>query len=339
MTPQDLTPDDETTREVILRFLEGDATEQETASLRSWLGQSEANRRYFDEVNTTFQATVTVNRFNHRKVDDAWNALAQKIAAEKEHKPAPAKTVRLFTVWKAAAAVALLAASSYLAYRLTPANDETQSAASIVRTARGSNTRVLLPDGSVVWLNANSTLEYPAKFGEASREVKLKGEGFFDVRKGTKPFIVHAGELQVKVKGTRFNVEAYAESPTLKTTLEEGKVELHVADRTEIYVMKPGDQIVIHKTDAQITRTQVDPADFSAWKEEKLVFDNMPLDGIVAKLENRYKVNILVESIGAKRERMSMTIEHETLDEVLDMIRLSSHLRVKKERNKIILFE
>jgi ferric-dicitrate binding protein FerR (iron transport regulator) len=339
MTTQDLTPDDETTREMILRFLEGDATEQETVSLRFWLGQSEANRRYFDEVNTTFQATVTVNRFNQRRVNDAWSTLAQKIAAEKEHTAAPAKTVQLFTAWKAAAAVALLAVSSYLAYRLIPAINETQTATSIVQTARGNNTRVLLPDGSVVWLNANSTLEYPAKFGEASREVRLKGEGFFDVRKGSKPFIVHAEGLEVQVKGTRFNVEAYADSPVLKTTLEEGKVELHVADRSEIYVMKPGDQIAVHKTDTQVTRTQVDPADFSAWKEEKLVFDNVPLDGIVAKLENRYKVNILVENIDAERERISMTIEHETLDEVLELIQLSSHLQVKKEHNRIILFE
>jgi ferric-dicitrate binding protein FerR (iron transport regulator) len=339
MILSDLTPDDETTKEVILRFLEGDATAREIASLHAWLELHEDNRRYFDEVNTTFQATVTVNRFNHRKVDDAWNALSQKIASEKEHIPAAAKTVRFFIPWKAAAAVALLAVSSYLVYRLMSVGEDTLPGASIVRSAQGSNTRILLPDGSVVWLNANSTLEYPVKFGEASREVKLKGEGFFDVRKGSKPFIVHADELQVRVKGTRFNVEAYADAPTLKTTLEEGKVELHVADQGQIYVMKPGEQIVVHKTDAQVTRTQVDPADFSAWKEEKLVFDNERLDDIVSKLENRYKVSILVESIGAKGERMSMTIEHETLDEVLDLIQLSSRLRVKKERNRIILFE
>jgi transmembrane sensor len=339
MTFQDFTPDDEAIKEVILRFLEGDATAEETAFLRAWLDQGEANRRYFDEVNTTFQATVTLNRFNHRKVDEAWSKLSQSIEADKRSMPArPAKTIRLGLPFKVAATVLLLAISGFLTYRLLPAADETLPA-SIVRSARGSNTRIALPDGSVVWLNANSTLEYPSKFGEVSREVTLHGEGFFDVRKGTRPFVVHAEGLQVQVKGTRFNVEAYADSPTLKTTLEEGKVELQVANSDETYVMKPGEQIVVHKTGSQITRKRVDPGNFSAWKEEKLVFDNLPLDNVVAKLENRYKVSILVESIGAKRERLSMTIEHETLDEVLEMIRLSSRLRVKKENNQIILFE
>jgi transmembrane sensor len=340
MTRQDITPEDETIKEVILRFLEGDATAEETAFLRRWLDQSETNRQYFDEVNTTFQATVTLNRFNHRKVDDAWTRLSQKIEADKLATLAPpAKIVRLHPALKVAAAVLLLAVSGFLTYGLLPAQDEALPMASIVRSARGSNTRILLPDGSIVWLNANSTLEYPSQFGETSREVRLRGEGFFDVRKGIKPFIVHAEDLLVKVKGTRFNVEAYANAQTLKTTLEEGKVELQVADQQDVYTMKPGDQIVVNKKSAGITRTQVDPTDFSAWKEEKLVFDNVPLDNIVSKLENRYKVSILVESIGAKRERISMTVEHETLDEVLEMIRLSSQLRIKRERNKIILFE
>jgi transmembrane sensor len=340
MTRQDITPEDETIKEVILRFLEGDATAEETTFLRHWLDQSETNRQYFDEVNTTFQATVTLNRFNHRKVDDAWTRLSQRIGTDKPATLAPpAKIIRLHLALKVAAAVLLLAVSGFLTYGLLPVQDEALPMASIVRSARGSNTRILLPDGSIVWLNANSTLEYPSQFGETSREVKLRGEGFFDVHKGIKPFIVHAEDLLVKVKGTRFNVEAYTNAQTMKTTLEEGKVELQVADQQDIYTMKPGDQIVVNKKNAGVTRTQVDPTDFSAWKEEKLVFDNVPLDNIVSKLENRYKVSILVESIGAKRERISMTVEHETLDEVLEMIRLSSQLRIKKERNKIILFE
>lgn len=339
MTTSEFTPD-EATRELILRFLEGSASAQDILTLRSWLEQSEANRQYFDEVNTTFQATVTLNRFNHHKVDNAWTALSQRIAAENQDTPVKAsRTAWLSPLVGIAASVCLLAVSAFLIFQQWPQQQNIKAHGSIVRNSNGTNTRILLPDGSIVWLNTNSTLEYPAQFGEASREVILKGEGFFDVRKGSKPFIVHAEQLSVQVKGTRFNVEAYSDSPIISTTLEEGKVELLVPDQEEVYVMKPGDQIVVNKSYDRITRNQVNPANFSAWKEDRLVFDNVPLDEIISKLENRYRVDILIESMGARRERMSMTIERETLDEVLDMIRLSSRLRVKKEKSRVVLFE
>jgi transmembrane sensor len=337
MAPIDNTP--QPVKEIILRFLEGNASESDVAILFDWLKESKENQRYFDEVNTTYQASVTLNRFTPQKTDDAWTRLSKVIETKKgvvRGMPRPV-AFRYRSLLKIAASVSLIAVSGFLIFKLLP--KETVQQGTIVRTATGNNTRILLPDSSVVWLNSNSTLEYPPAFGSESRNVVLKGEAFFDVRKGDKPFMVKTDNILVHVKGTKFNVQAYKSDQTVKTTLQEGKVELQVSGEDKVYTMQPGDQVVLDTKFRKVTLNKVDPSDFSAWKEEKLVFENVMLGSIVSKLENRFGVTIELDSMVARRERLSMTIERESLPEVLDLIQLSSHLHVKKEKNKIILYQ
>ena len=335
MTPGNYTP--VPIKEIILRFLAGNASSEEIVLLQTWLEESEANRQYFDEVNSTYQASITLNRLNQHKVDHAWRTLSQRIEREPiVHKKRP--NSRSLYVYKIAATVCLLVASAVLLFKVVPRTTHEQHAL-IVRNSKGNNTRILLPDSSTVWLNANSTLEYTNEFGNTTREVTLKGEAFFDVKKGNKAFIVKTDKIQVHVKGTRFNVEAYKKNATVKTTLEEGKVELHVDGSNKFFTMKPGDQIILNTRLNDVVVKKVNPLDVSAWKEDRLVFENTPLSEVIAKLENRYKVNIKVESKKVLRERLSMTIEQEDIEEVLDLIKLSSRLQIKMDGNEIVLYE
>lgn len=213
MVPKDNTP--QHVDEIILRFLERTASDNDIAVLTGWLRESKENQQYFDEVNTTFQASVTLNRFTPLKTDDAWTRLSNDIGTKEEARPVSRPLAsRYSTLLKIAASVCLLAVSGFLILRLLP--EEILQQATIVRTATGNNTRILLPDSSVVWLNSNSTLEYPTAFGNTSRDVVLKGEAFFDVRKGSKPFIVKTDNISVQVKGTKFNVQAYKKDQTTK---------------------------------------------------------------------------------------------------------------------------
>jgi transmembrane sensor len=324
-------------KEIILRFLGGDASSEEIVLLQTWLEESKANRQYFDEVNSTYQASITLNRLNPHKVDHAWRMLSQRIEQEPSlHKKRP--NSRSLLVFKIAATVCLLIGTAALLFRIIPGGTPEQRA-TIVRNSKGNNTRILLPDSSTVWLNANSTLEYTSEFGTTNREVTLKGEAFFDVKKDNKAFIVKTDKIQVHVKGTRFNIEAYKKNAMVKTTLEEGKVELHVGGSNKFFTMKPGDQIILNTQLNDVVVKKVNPFDISAWKEDKLVFDNTPLSEVIAKLENRYKVNIKIDSKKAIRERLSMTIEQEDIEEVLDLIKLSSQLQIKMEGNEIVLYE
>jgi ferric-dicitrate binding protein FerR (iron transport regulator) len=327
-------------KEIITRFLEGTATELDVQQLREWLHEDEANRRYFDEVNTAYQASVTLNRYNQQKIDRAWQKLANRIE-EEQFQGEPQRREREWKLpfIKLAASVLLVTISGFIAYKLLSQKPPVKGLNTLVLNTAGKNQEIYLPDGSSVWLNADSELEYTPTFGKSDREIKLKGEAFFDVVKSKVPFIVHTGNIQILVRGTKFNVQAHQGDSAIMTTLEEGKIELRVIGNTSLYTMTPGEQITLNTAHNKLTRKRVNPSDFSAWKEQRLVFDNTSLQSIISKLENRYKVHIETEDALMLRERLTMTIEDESLDEVLEMIRLSSHLKTKKENNHITFYK
>jgi transmembrane sensor len=327
-------------KNLIIRFLEGIATEVETDELRAWLEKSEHNRKYFDEINQTFQTSFALSHIDQLKTDQGWNKLRDRIELDRlsnEREEASLKTWH-FSPLRIAAAVGFILLCSYAIVTFNIKHSIVKSA-NVISKAEGKNTYFLLPDSSEVWLNKNSTLEYPSSFEGSSRMVVLKGEAFFDVKKNGKPFIVLTENVQVYVKGTRFNVQAYNHEEATETTLEEGKVELHLNGNDKSYEMKPGDQIILNKSLNQVTLEKVDPANFTAWKEERLVFDNTPLNEIVTKLENRYRVIISIQGVIANRERLTMTIENESLEEVLESVRLSSQLKVRAEGNRYIIYQ
>lgn len=325
----------------ILRFLQKEASDQDLYELNAWISQSEHNRQYFDQMNEAFQTSQVLSTFTHEKINRAWETVSHKLKALDN---APAKTTVIkqyhYNILRIAATVSAILLLSYVGW-IEFASPTRTLKSTIVFTADRQNTKLYLPDGTAVWLNTNSTLHYSADFGVSSREVFLKGEAFFDVRKDQKNFIVNAEAFTIRVKGTRFNVRAYTNEENIRTTLEEGSVELRVKGEAEetSYSMKPGDQITFNAQQKQVTRKIVDPADYSAWKEEHLVFDDTPLADIILKLENRYKVHIIMNDSLARKERLTMTIGRETIDEILEFIQVSSRLKYRKENTNIYIYE
>lgn len=326
----------------IIRFLQKEATEQDILELRAWIEEDKEHKQYFDQMNEAFQTSQVLGTFTHEKVNQAWTRVNRKIAAAPK---APARTTVIklyqYNILRIAATVSAIVLLSYVAW--TQFNKTTHHApqSTIVYRAGQRNTKIFLPDGTAVWLNTNSTLVYAPDFGVTKREVFLKGEAFFDVHKDTKNFIVNAEAFTIQVKGTRFNVRAYTNEENIRTTLEEGSVDLMVNNTGdgERYAMKPGDQITFNAQQRVVTRQTVNPSDYTAWKEDMLIFDDTPLADIILKLENRYKVHVLINDTLAKRERLTMTIGTENLNEVLEFIQVSSRLKIRKENTNIYIYE
>lgn len=325
-------------QKIITKFLQKEASDEELNILKQWLDADQNNVLQFEKINDTFQSVITVTRFNAGKTDGAWKNLSERITKENETSTVliPSRS----RVWlKVAASVTLLAASYFLIKFIKDTKEELTPNQTLVQNSKSNKTRLLLPDSSVVFLNANSTLEYSNDFGKNSRTVKLHGEGFFDVRKGKHDFIVTTQNLSIQVKGTKFNVSSADLDETEKTTLEEGHVVLQVKGKSATYDMKPGDQIMFHAPSKKVIRKKVNPYYYSAWKEDHLHFENTPLSDIVLQLENRYKVNITIDSTLARREWITMTIEDESIEEVLQLIKLSSSLQYKITDEEITIFE
>lgn len=188
-------------------------------------------------------------------------------------------------------------------------------------------TKVTLPDSSVVWLNHSSTLRYPAEFQVGSRNVELKGEGYFEVAHNSKiPFIVKAGEIEIVARGTTFNLLAYPEEDKIETSLINGVVEIRRMEDRGRYVslltMKPTDMAVYQDKTNEISTHTITDDRYYSWKDGKLVFSKEPMSEVVKKLGRWFNADIQTNDAELLDFPISATFVHETLPQVLDLLTL-----------------
>ena len=159
-----------------------------------------------------------------------------------------------------------------------------------IKVPYGGEYQVVLSDGSKVWLNAGSELNYPVNFVDANRSVSLKGEAYFEVSPDKeRPFIVNTEHSKIKVFGTAFNVMSYEEDKEQQVTLIEGSVGVDVKGHETL--LKPGQQARVDKHGAQIEVSEVDVALYTSWTGGVLKFKNMPLRHLAARLSRWYNVD------------------------------------------------
>lgn len=165
---------------------------------------------------------------------------------------------------------------------------------------RGGEYNLQLADGSKVYLNAGSSLRYPVRFAGKRREVVLSGEGYFEVAKDTvRPFVVKAGEIDVRVLGTAFNVNAYPERGTVATTLVEGSVQVNYKAGQQ--VIRPGMQLVYDKQNGKAEVSAVDTEMYTSWKDGYYYFKREPLEHIMEVLARWYDLNVFYRNQDLKR--------------------------------------
>jgi ferric-dicitrate binding protein FerR (iron transport regulator) len=201
-----------------------------------------------------------------------------------------------------------------------------------ISTPPGVRSKVVLPDGSTVWLNSESTLKFRVPFDSFSRDVSLKGEAFFDVKKNPDaPFMVFSGSAQVKVYGTRFNCKAFAEEDKIEVVLEEGKISLNSGGVEKMIekVLKPGDRAVIDKADSQTKITNEKIEKYIAWHQGKLVFDETPMQEVAVQLARWYGVEVAIDDPKILKYKITTTFDNESLNQVLELLRISSPIEIQ----------
>lgn len=197
----------------------------------------------------------------------------------------------------------------------------------VFETPRGEKSIIKLPDGSEVWLNANSRLVYNT-FSADHRQVELKGEAFFKIAHNkAAPFVVRTNECDVEVLGTTFNVMAYDEFGRKEITLLSGSVAVHAEGANEI--LKPGEALILKDHAIQII--SVDACQASAWVDNKFNFKDIPLSELMKRLENWYDVDITLENKTGREVNYTGTFKNEeTIWQVLDAIKVYTPIRYSK---------
>ena len=316
---------------LLVKFFTGEASREEEKIIQDWIAKSEDNQKEFEVYNKLW---LDSEKLMMPGVIDVESALQKT----KNQIPQFRKKIHLLNYWRQAAAILITAVvlSSVFNYIIKPQSTKTaQVIYQELKSVYGAQTKVQLADGTTVWLNSGSKLNFPTSFENLpERNVTLVGEGYFDVAKNPKqPFIVHTSQLDVKVLGTSFNVNAYESEKIVTVALVEGKVSLikHIKGKEKpLLNLKPNEVAKYDVDNNKLIHTkEVDLEKYTSWKDGKIVFNNEPLEKVVAKLENWYNVTIEVKDKQLLKYCITGTFDNESLDQVLYYLSLSSPIDYK----------
>jgi transmembrane sensor len=223
--------------------------------------------------------------------------------------------------WAKIAASFLLVLSFVYAYHYFLSASDPTVAFKKITNPKGQRTRIKLPDESIVYLNASSTLTFPEVFSGPERTVELTGEAFFEIIKDpTKPFVVRTGNIKTVVLGTSFNVRSFEADSSIDVSLVAGKVRVvrgHTAAGNHEHALLPGEQLTYHKGDGSFEKSNFKVLDATGWKDGVLVFNNTDFAGFIEKLEQWYGVEIDVVGQPSEKWHVNGHFDNESLKEVL----------------------
>nr|WKN39030.1 FecR domain-containing protein [Tunicatimonas sp. TK19036] len=327
---------------LISLYLSNRASESEKQELEEWLQASEANRDVFRQLKKVW---ATPARHEH---SDELHSVRDQIWIEGTE-PQPevllSKPRRLHVVyWSKVAATLLIFLMgawllSYLIQRNTTVIPETVDLVSQVNPA-GQRSTHRLPDGTKVWLNAESSLEYPEKFSDTLRLVKLKGEAFFEVAKDrSKPFIVEADGTKTEALGTAFNINAYPENSSVTIALLEGKVRIEDIAHRQTAILSPGEELLATKETEHFDRRAFDYEKAFGWKESILILDGVNFVSFCRTIEKWYGVKVKVNGTPSDDWHIRARYQHEDLRHVLRDICFNKNIEFEiNDKNVVLTF-
>lgn len=231
-------------------------------------------------------------------------------------------------------------ADGQLVYSMAGSESTNDARLNTISTPNGGEWQIQLPDGSTVWLNAASSIQYSLNIGTAKqRVVKLDGEAYFEVAKNaTHPFIVETDKQSVEVLGTHFNINSYKDELVTKTTLLEGSVRVSHKSTNESEILKPGEQSLVSISGIDIKEVNVDES--IAWKNGYFMFDNERQESILRKVARWYNVEVEYADADAKNVMYYGTVSRfEKISKVLTKLEQTGQVRFDIKANKIIVYK
>lgn len=265
-------------------------------------------------------------------------------------------------IWIPAAAAALVIVFGSVALFKSGSRHQTASV-NTVSTKPGSRSRIQLPDGTTVWLNADSRLDYEEDPGGATRNVHLSGEAYFDVvRNKERPFIIHTAAIDIRVLGTAFNVRSYENEKNTETSLFRGSVEvIPHNDPERRIILKPLEKLIVQnsrepagrvasmptpdpgddKPLMSISSVHVEPNDSTAkeilWTRNKLSFNSESLEEVALKIERWFDVKVTITDARLKSKRYTAVFDYENLNQVMEALRITGNFTYTIRKKEVVI--
>jgi transmembrane sensor len=317
--------------ESITAILNGTGTKEQFLLLNTWLEESEENKK-------TFEYLSKIRSIQSMPSEADKDEIFEKIHAEIRNGRNNGRILWL-KYWNVAAILIIFSLCTALFLHKTdhlyPLNVQ-------IKCPLGTKSKVILSDGTTVFLNSGSVLEYPSVFSKKLREVKLVGEAFFEVTHDkSREFRVNTGKITIKVYGTKFNVKNYETDKAIETTLVEGSVGITKREnslgRQEV-ILKPNEQAIFEKQTERIQRHAIDAESVSVWKDGKFFFENSTFETIALELQREFNIPIKITSQSLRKEVFTGMFDRNiTIYKMLESMKQNRDFSYKEVNDTIII--
>ncbi len=361
---------------LIVSHLTGSISERDLMKLEEWINANNENRRCFNELKDSWLLSGKMKRETLEQTDESWSTFKNKLTENgfKSGLSVGFRSREKFNFNKylklAASWLLIFALGSFVTWWLSGRSKVTIATVTNkiieISTPLGARSIMKMPDSTIIWLNAGTTITYSQEYGQQTRTLNLNGEAYFKVAKdSTHPFIVNTQGIIVRALGTRFNVKAYPEEKTISATLEEGKIDIRVlsmGDKNAGIILKPKDKLIYHKETNETEKypetledkinhesdRTVKPKDinllsnvrtelYTSWKDPRWIIYREPLSTLAPMLERRFNLKIIFDNEQLKKYKFTGIIENETVDQILNALKLTAPLDYQINKDTIRL--
>jgi len=311
--------------DLIGKVLAGEASVEELREVEQWRLADSQNQKYYDQVRAIFGKAAATPVQVQFDTDQAWQRVRAKIGKETRVVPLMPSRANNWPVLRLAAGVIILLAAGIFAGRWLFAPTESLAVVSTNKTVQDT-----LPDGSTAFLNKRSSIDYEYNPREKTRKVKLKGEGYFDVKhEETKPFVIETEGVFVRDLGTTFNVKSYPDKDTVEVIVQSGEVQFYTLHDDGLN-LKAGETGIYTKRGKIFTKIARADTNALAYKTGVFSFHSTDLRSVIDRINEVYESNITLTDAQLGNCRLTATFTNESIDTVVEVIAETMGLQVEK---------
>lgn len=324
--------------ELIAAYLNNELNKEQRIELEKWVAADAAHKRYFYEM-TEIWLAANATAGSKEESERAFQHFRGRLSKAKLSRRFSLSFVRIAAA--VVLGILLIGSGFYLGDRRSVGQSQYLQAIQTIEVPMGSRSRIVLQDGSVVWLNAGSKLSYAAGFSPEERNVVLEGEGYFEVTHNDKcPFIVTTNDIDVKVLGTRFSVKAYKDEKNIEVILAEGAVNfINKKDLDASLIMKPEQQVIYNRESGHTDIRKVPASQADDWTTGAHFFNELTLEQIARQLEKSFDVTFIFR----KEEKKNLTFygdfrNDDSLEDILMIMSSSGKFKYRKTHDIIEIY-
>jgi ferric-dicitrate binding protein FerR (iron transport regulator) len=320
-------------KSLLMAYLQETIQEEDRKKVEEWLQDDPANEAELMQVARICHAFQTGDRIHKRDTQAAFGKTERRIRQ---------RQLKVWAVRLAGAAACLVLGAVLSAVLLYRAPVQEELVYHTIEVPSGQRVRLLLADGSLVWLNAQTRFTYPAIFGKDARRVTLDGEGLFEVAPDSRrPFTVQTAGHDVTALGTVFDVYAYGNSDAFETILIEGSVEVAARNKTgNAWRMKPGYRLRYEERTRQMQTSRVSTEEYTSWTNGLYHFNDITFAEMIRRLEHYHKTQIIIRDSSVMNYRCTGKFrQHESITDIMDVVKsdMPFDYSYDKDLNRLII--